>query len=583
MQGFADFFDGVLGGAILVALAVALAGPVFALLVVPSDMGPYTDRMRARAARLLAIASVLLAAFQVVVLGLKQVVLAADLGTVAFDRFPETLQYRAGIARAGCAVLLAATGAWALRRPRSGAAWSAVIAVATATAVSGAWLAHAAGRVDGRAALMTLTILHQVAASLWVGGLVHLGSTWRFGREDGVVAALWPRVLARFSNLAVLCVVALVAFALPLTWQNVQSWNGLVGTGYGTLVLTKVGLLAGALVLAAGNHFAVRAYRLRRERDGVEARVPFLLQAETMLAIVLLFTAASLSSQPPARDVAEQATVAEVAEVFRPKLPALRTPSVETMKKTSTSTDPYAAVGGERTYASYSWSNFSHNAAGMFLLAMSLGALGANFGWRWARNWPVGLVALGVFVFLRSMAVDAIWPFGTRDFWTSTLGSAEDLQHRLAGILAITLGAVEWRARRAGSASRLAYVFPVLATAGGLLLLVHSHVAFEQKSSFLVQVTHSTMGALAVLLACGRLLELRLAGPLGRVAGVGSTVAMLLIAFVLIFYREANIVIPREAEAAVIAPVRAAEAVPEAAAEAAAPAADTAAPADATP
>ena len=65
---------------------------------------------------------------------------------------------------------------------------------------------------------------------------------------------------------------------------------------------------------------------------------------------------------------------------------------VETMKKTSTSTDPYAAVGGERTYASYSWSNFSHNAAGMFLLAMSLGALGANFGWRWARNWPVGAI-----------------------------------------------------------------------------------------------------------------------------------------------------------------------------------------------
>jgi putative copper resistance protein D len=75
----------------------------------------------------------------------------------------------------------------------------------------------------------------------------------------------------------------------------------------------------------------VRAYRLRRVRDGADTRVPFLLQAETMLAIVLLFTAASLSSQPPARDVAERATVAEVAEVFRPKLPALRTPSVATM------------------------------------------------------------------------------------------------------------------------------------------------------------------------------------------------------------------------------------------------------------
>ena len=559
MQGFADFFDGVLGGAILVALAIALAGPAMALLVVPPDVGPYTDRLRARAARLLAVAAALVALFQIAVLGLKQVVLAADLGPIAFDRFPETLQYRAGVARAGCAVVLAGFGVWAFARPRSRAAWTGVITAAAATAVAGAWLVHAAGRVDGRALLMTLTILHQVAASLWVGGLVHLGATWRFGREDGVVAALWPRVLARFSGLAVVAVVALVGFALPLTLRNVPTWNGLVGTAYGSLVLTKVGLLAAALGLAAANHFAVRAWRLRRERDGVETRVPFVLQAETIVAIVLIFTAASLSSQPPARDVADQATVAEVAEVFRPKLPALRTPSVETMKQTATSTDPYAAVGGERTYASYSWSNFSHNAAGVFLLLMSLGALGANFGWRWARNWPVGLVALGVFVFLRSMAVDGIWPFGERDFWASTLGSAEDLQHRLAGILAITLGAVEWRARRAGSASRLAYVFPVLATAGGLLLLVHSHVAFEQKSSYLIQVTHSTMGALAVLLACGRLLELRLAQPLARVAGVGSTVAMLLIALVLIFYREANVVIPREAEAAVVAPARAAD------------------------
>ena len=580
MQGFADFFDGVLGGATLVALAVALASPAFALLVVPPDVGPYTDRMRARAARLLVVAAVLVVVFQIVGLGLKQMVLAADLGPIAFDRFPGTLQYRAGMTRAACAALLAAAGAWATFRPRARAAWASVVATAVATAVAGAWLAHAAGRVDGRAVLMALTVLHQVAASLWVGGLVHLGATWRLGREDGVVAALRPPMLARFSSLAVASVVALVAFALPLAWRNVGSWNGLVGTAYGSLVLTKVGLLVAALALAAGNHLAVRAYRQRRERDGLETRVPFLLQAETIVAIVLLFTAASLSSQPPARDVADHATVAEVAEVFRPKLPALRTPSVETMKQTSTATDPYAAVGGERTYASYSWSNFSHNAAGMLLLAMSVVALGANLGRRWARNWPVGLVALGVFVFLRSMAVDGIWPFGTRGFWASTLGSAEDLQHRLAGILAITLGAVEWRARRAGTASRLAYVFPFLATAGGLLLLVHSHVAFEQKSSFLIQVTHTTMGALAVLLACGRLLELRLAGPLGRVAGVGSTVAMLLIAFVLIFYREANIVIPKEAEAAVIAPVRAA-AAPDTAAPDAAP--DTAAPADAAP
>jgi hypothetical protein len=65
-----------------------------------------------------------------------------------------------------------------------------------------------------------------------------------------------------------------------------------------------------------------------------------------------------------------------------------------------------------------------------------------------------------------------------------------------------------------------------------------------------VQVTHSTMGALAVLLACGRLLELRLGPPRGLAAGVGSTIALLLIALVLLFYREANVVVPEGADAA---------------------------------
>jgi copper resistance protein D len=186
------------------------------------------------------------------------------------------------------------------------------------------------------------------------------------------------------------------------------------------------------------------------------------------------------------------------------------------------------------------------------LLAMSLLALAATRPRpRWARHWPLGIALLGVFVFLRSMAVDAVWPFGPRAFWTTTLASSEDLQHRLAGLLAITLGLVEWQARRGDRPpGRLSYVFPVLAAVGGLLLLTHAHVAFEQKSSYLVQVTHTTMGALAVLLGCLRLLELRLPSAVGRGAGLASSVAMLLIALVLVFYREANVVVPDASMAA---------------------------------
>jgi putative copper resistance protein D len=68
-------------------------------------------------------------------------------------------------------------------------------------------------------------------------------------------------------------------------------------------------------------------------------------------------------------------------------------------------------------------------------------------------------------------------------------------------------------------------------------------VAFELKAGFLVQVTHATMGALAAVVAAGRWLELRLDPPAARVAGGVAALAMLIIALVLVFYREANVVI----------------------------------------
>src|SRR4029453_8577506 len=107
--------------------------------------------------------------------------------------------------------------------------------------------------------------------------------------------------------------------------------------------------LRATLAVAAGNFAAVRAFRRRGGLAGLRARVPYLLEAETILVVTLLFAAASLSSQPPARDLTpERAPLAGGSEVFRPKLPALRPPSVDTMLHPTA--DPYAAVGGQRTH-----------------------------------------------------------------------------------------------------------------------------------------------------------------------------------------------------------------------------------------
>ncbi len=57
------------------------------------------------------------------------------------------------------------------------------------------------------------------------------------------------------------------------------------------------------------------------------------------------------------------------------------------------------------------------------------------------------------------------------------------------------------------------------------------------------KVTHSTMGAVTGLLVTARWLELRLTPPLHKVAGAAASVAMLIIAFILVLYREANVVL----------------------------------------
>jgi putative copper resistance protein D len=283
-------------------------------------------------------------------------------------------------------------------------------------------------------------------------------------------------------------------------------------------------------------------------RGALRTRVPFVAEAEALLLGVLLLTAATISTQPPAIDVLEtRATWSELVDVFRPKWPTLRTPSIATMA--TDSSDAFAVAGGERTAAAYAWSNFSHNVAGLLLLCLCLVALAA---WServpWARHWPLGLLGLGLFVFLRTSADSNTWPFGPVPFWSTALGDAEVLQHRLGALLPVALGVMEWRAGIGveRGCRRLAYVFPLLACAGGVLLLTHSHAAFEGKSDFLVQVTHTTMGALAVVLACARLLALRLPPPASRVAGLVSILAMLPIALVLVFYREANVEVPVE-------------------------------------
>jgi putative copper resistance protein D len=175
-------------------------------------------------------------------------------------------------------------------------------------------------------------------------------------------------------------------------------------------------------------------------------------------------------------------------------------------------------------------------------------------GFEQFRYWPLGFVGLGIFLFFRSDAES--WPLGPIGFWDSTFNNGEVLQHRIATLLVFVLGIMELGARISKNPNnKLPFVFPLLAAFGGLMLLTHSHVGFQPKSAFLIQVGHTTMGIFSLILACGRWLELKLDKP-GKdiakdgvyaaslpgagsaIAGFISVAALFQIGIILMFYRE---------------------------------------------
>jgi putative copper resistance protein D len=154
----------------------------------------------------------------------------------------------------------------------------------------------------------------------------------------------------------------------------------------------------------------------------------------------------------------------------------------------------------------------------------------------WARHWPLTLLGLAAFIFVR--ADPRAWPLGPAPFWESLL-LPDVLQHRLAGLLVVALAVFEWLVRNGHLiAPRWRLVFPLLSATGGALLLTHSHAMVNLKAEFLTEVSHAPLGLLAVLAGWGRWLELRLPPSDARPPGRIWTVCLFFIGALLLVYRE---------------------------------------------
>ena len=132
--------------------------------------------------------------------------------------------------------------------------WIALAGLTALLGAGSAWTSHAAGRLGPRAVLLILDALHQLAAGVWIGGLLHL-TIAAFARAEGG----WPGACSSASRRWPSSRSAVLVLAgVGLTLSYVDSPGALLGTSYGSMILTKVAILGGVLLLGAANFFAVR-------------------------------------------------------------------------------------------------------------------------------------------------------------------------------------------------------------------------------------------------------------------------------------------------------------------------------------
>jgi copper transport protein len=175
----------------------------------------------------------------------------------------------------------------------------AALATAAAALVLPGLAGHA-GQKSPRGVALPLDALHLAAGSVWLGGLIGLVVFWLSAGRDRRVAALGV-VVPRFSNVALVSVLALIASGIGQSLLELPTLASLWETSYGKAVLWKIGLLTAALLLASVN-LARTKPRLEaggKVAPGAAVNLRRLVSGEIVLVAGALFAAVVLTSLPP--------------------------------------------------------------------------------------------------------------------------------------------------------------------------------------------------------------------------------------------------------------------------------------------
>jgi len=162
---------------------------------------------------------------------------------------------------------------------------------------------------------------------------------------------------------------------------------------------------------------------------------------------------------------------------------------------------PAAAGQWDGSPAGVAYSEHNHHLAGLFVLLIGLSELRGALGvprLAWSR-FLLPLAMLGAGGFLMVWSDHEAWPIGDKSFADTYFSDDwETIQHKLYGILLLTVGTIEML-RRTDKMKRLVWgmLLPVFALVGGGMLFLHSHGAHP--SAHKIAMHHYAMGTTAIL------------------------------------------------------------------------------------
>jgi copper transport protein len=141
-------------------------------------------------------------------------------------------------------------------------------------------------------------VLHLTSMTIWLGGLLPL--VWLvLHYRNAPESSILPPVIRRFSWTALVCVILLAGTGFYSAYQRVGTYQALVSTAYGRVMIVKLSVFALLLVIGALNLLYFTP-RLRRDAASAVRWLSRSTRLELALGIIVLLCVGVLTGAAPA-------------------------------------------------------------------------------------------------------------------------------------------------------------------------------------------------------------------------------------------------------------------------------------------